>query len=53
MLYIDQTRPSGPARVKKIAAAVSAATKKNISAVKEEDEDTFGEVNVFLTFFLI
>jgi hypothetical protein len=48
----DQPRTSAPARVKKMATAVSAATKKNISIVKEEDENTFGEVKKLLLFSL-
>jgi hypothetical protein len=48
----DQTRTSVPARVKKIATVVSTTAKKNISIVKEENEDTFGEVKKILLFSL-
>jgi len=47
----DQSRTSVPARVKKMATAGSAATKKNISIVKEENEDASGEVKKFFEFF--
>jgi hypothetical protein len=47
---IDQPRISGPVRVKKLANAVNAATKKNISRVKEENEDTMEEVNKIFLF---
>jgi len=42
--FVDQSRSLNPLRVKKIAAAVSAATKKNVTTVKEEHDDTVGEV---------
>jgi len=48
LLCTDQSRTSGPARVKKLANTVSAATKKNISIVKEENEDASGEVKKIL-----
>ena len=41
----DSSRLSGQLRVKKITAAMNAATKKNIPIVKEEAEDQVGQVN--------
>jgi hypothetical protein len=49
-IRLDQSRTTGTARVKKIAAVVSATSKKNISIVKEEDENKSGEVKNFFKF---
>ncbi|CAF5219310.1 unnamed protein product, partial [Rotaria magnacalcarata] len=35
----DQSKTPAPSRVRKIATTVNVTTKKNISIVKEEDED--------------
>ncbi|CAF3653656.1 unnamed protein product [Adineta steineri] len=43
----DQSRTAAPVRVKKIAAAVNAASKKSVSKVKEEAEDTLTEEDSF------
>ena len=45
IIHLDQTRAPANARGKKLPPSVS-SSKKNISVVKEEDEDVIEEVNI-------
>ncbi len=49
---IEQSRVSTNVRTKKAASNIN-ASKKNISIVKEEDEDGIEEVNIINLFFII
>jgi hypothetical protein len=45
IIHLDQTRAPANVRGKKLPPSVS-SSKKNISVVKEEDEDIIEEVNI-------
>lgn len=46
-LFTDQSRTSAPSRAKKATTTGNTTTKKNISMVKEEDEDAIQQVEIF------